>query len=336
MPLLPYGHIVAFEQFRLPLESKVISAPAPALPKVKLTQDKNMAKIAGNAFEVIFDKKTGFITSFLFQKTQLFKQAPEPSFWRAPTDNDFGNRMQERCSIWRKAGENRTLESLKVTQVNPGQVRVDLAFNLKDVPARYLASYIILGSGDVIIENQLIPQGENLPEIPRVGIKIALPAGFENVRWYGRGPQENYCDRKTAALIGVYNAKVGDMVIPYVSPQEYGQRTDVRWAAVSNSEGKGLLAVGLPLLEFSALPYTVEDLTQESRGSKHPFEIQKRDFVSLNLDFRQMGVGGDDSWGAKPHPQYLIPAQTYSWKLRLRPFTSSDDVIALSKSNLGI
>jgi beta-galactosidase len=80
----------------------------------------------------------------------------------------------------------------------------------------------------------------------------------------------------------------------------------------------------------------VEDLTQESRGSKHPFEIQKRDFVSLNLDFRQMGVGGDDSWGAKPHPQYLIPAQTYSWKLRLRPFTSSDDVIALSKSNLGI
>lgn len=124
------------------------------------------------------------------------------------------------------------------------------------------------------------------------------------------------------------------MNIPYVSPQEYGNRTDVRWVAISNQEGTGLLAVGMPLLEFSALPYTAEDLTQESRGSKHPTDIAKRDFVAVNLDYRQMGVGGDDSWGAKPHPQYLLPAKDYSWKIRIRPITASDDQNSLSKIRL--
>jgi beta-galactosidase len=102
--------------------------------------------------------------------------------------------------------------------------------------------------------------------------------------------------------------------------------------AINNQDGIGLLAVGLPLLEFSALPYTAEDLTQTSRGSKHPTDIAKRDFVAVNLDYRQMGVGGDDSWGAKPHPQYLLPAKDYSWKILIRPVSSADDPMPLSKA----
>jgi beta-galactosidase len=104
--------------------------------------------------------------------------------------------------------------------------------------------------------------------------------------------------------------------------------------AINNQDGIGLLAVGLPLLEFSALPYTVEDLTLDSRGSKHPTDIAKRDFVAVNFDYRQMGVGGDDSWGAKPHPQYLLPAKDYSWKIRLRPITKDDNPMSLSKIKL--
>jgi beta-galactosidase len=274
------------------------------------------------------------MTSFNFKGTELIEQALEPNFWRAPTDNDFGNRMPKRCGLWRKAGEHRNLESFKIEQVNPGEVRVDVDLTLVDVPAKHHLSYIVLGSGDVVIENGLNPQAEKLPEIPRLGMKLAMPQGFRKIQWYGRGPQENYWDRKTGAFVGVYGASVDEMVIPYVSPQEYGNRTDVRWVAISNQDGIGLLAVGMPLLEFSALPYTVEDLTLESRGSKHPTDISKRDFVAVNLDYKQMGVGGDDSWGAKPHPQYLLPAKNYSWKIRLCPISKDDNPMSLSKMRL--
>jgi beta-galactosidase len=123
------------------------------------------------------------------------------------------------------------------------------------------------------------------------------------------------------------------MVIPYVSIQEFGNRTDIRWIVLSNADGVGLMAVGLPQLEFSALPYTAEDLTQNSRGAKHPADIAKRDFVALTLDYGQMGVGGDDSWGAQTHPQYRLGVREYVYKFRLRAITKNDDPMALSKIN---
>ena len=333
-PLIPRGYVVASEQLKLPLEAEVAGTASSSLPGLKLVQNEFEATVSGDNFSVRFDKKSGLMTSFNFKGTELIEQAPEPNFWRAPTDNDFGNGMHKRCALWRKAGEHRNLDGLRIEQVNPSEVRVDVDWTLVDVPAKHRLSYIVLGSGDVIIENDFRPQAEKLPEIPRLGMKLAMPQGFRQINWYGRGPHENYCDRKTSAFVGVYGASVEEMIIPYVSPQEYGNRTDVRWVAVSNQEGTGLLAVGLPLIEFSVLPYTVEDLTLESRGSKHPADIAKRDFVAVNLDYKQMGVGGDDSWGAKPHPQYLLPAKDYSWKIRLRPIGAADDPMSLSKVKL--
>ena len=333
-PLVPRGHVVASEQLKLPLEAEVAGTVSSSLPGLKLVQDDLEATVSGDNFSVKFNKKTGLMTSFNFEGTELIEQAPEPNFWRAPTDNDFGNRMQNRCALWRKAGERRNLDGLRIEQKNPAEVRVDVDLTLVDVPAKHHLSYVVLGSGDVIIENQFNPKAERLPEIPRLGMKLAMPRGFRQIQWYGRGPHENYFDRKTGAFVGVYGASVDEMIIPYVSPQEYGNRTDVRWVAISNKDGKGLLAMGMPVLEFSALPYTVEDLTQESRGSKHPTDIARRDFVAVNLDYRQMGVGGDDSWGAKPHPQYLLPAKDYSWKIRLRPISKDDNPMSLSKIKL--
>jgi beta-galactosidase len=333
-PLIPRGYVVAAEQFKLPLGAEVAGTASSSLPGLKLVQDELEATVSGDNFSVKFNKKTGLMTSFNFKGTELIEQAPEPNFWRAPTDNDFGNRMPTRCALWRKAGEHRTLDSFRIEQKNSGEVRVDVDLTLVDVPAKHHLSYVVFGSGDVIVENEFNPKADKLPEIPRLGMKLAMPREFRRMQWYGRGPHENYCDRKTGAFVGAYGASVDEMIIPYVSPQEYGNRADVRWVAVNNKDGIGLLAVGLPLLEFSALPYTVEDLTLESRGSKHPADIAKRDFVAVNLDYKQMGVGGDDSWGAKPHQQYLLPAKDYSWKIRLHPISRDDDLMSLSKIKL--
>jgi beta-galactosidase len=239
--------------------------------------------------------------------------------------------MDRRCAVWRKAGDNRSLEKFEVKQAGPSEIDAVADYSLKDVQAKYQVRYKVLGSGDVIVEARFSPTTRNLPEIPRFGMKMALPAEFDRIQWYGRGPHENYVDRKTSAFVGVYKNSIAEMIVPYVSIQEFGNRIDVRWVALSNEEGTGLLAVGMPQLDFSALPYTTEDLTQDKRGDKHPVDIAKRDFISLNLDYGQMGVGGDDSWGALTHPQYQLRVRDYAYEFRLRPFSQSDDLTALSK-----
>ena len=330
-PLIPRGHVVAAEQFRDQVRKPLAPKAVGASSALKTSQTDSAAVIEGQDFSVTFDKKTGLLISFKSGATEVLKRALEPNFWRAPTDNDFGNRMPTRLAAWRKAADNRTLDNFSVQQVGPTVCVAAADFSLKDVQAKYQVKYRVFGTGDVVIEVKFSPAGRNIPELPRLGMKTALPAEFKNIQWYGRGPHENYVDRKTSAFVGLYKSSVDEMIVPYVSIQEYGNRTDIRWVALSNKDGIGLLAVGLPQFDFSALPYTAEDLTQNSRGDKHPADIAKRDFVALNLDYAQMGVGGDDSWGAQPHPQYRLGAREYVYKFRLRAFTKNDDPMALSK-----
>ena len=239
--------------------------------------------------------------------------------------------MQQRCAVWRKAGENRTPKKFEIKTASDHQVKVMVDFDLNDVNSKYFTNYTILGSGDVIIENQFTPGKGKLPELPRFGMKMRIPDEFEQIQYYGRGPHENYCDRKTGSLVGIYKSTVKEQYVPYISPQENGNKTDVRWIALINNNGTGLLAIGMPLLSISALHYTIEDLTQKSRGTKHTIDLKERDFVALNLDDKQMGVGGDNSWGARTHPQYTLPVKEYAYKFRLRPFSKEDDILKLSK-----
>jgi beta-galactosidase len=184
----------------------------------------------------------------------------------------------------------------------------------------------------VIINNHFIPGDEKLPELLRLGMRMRLPKDFQNVEWYGRGLHENYWDRKTSAFIGLYDDSVADQFVRYASPQENGYKTDVRWVALTQKRGKGLLAVGLPTLCFSALPYATEDLTQESRGTKHPTDLVERDFIELHIDLNQTGVGGDDSWGARPLEKYTLLPKEYSYSFRLRPFLpENESPVTLSK-----
>ena len=332
-PLVPKGYVQAREQF----EDLIITTSPPAdksaLSALKLSEDEKKALVEGAGFAVTFDKGSGNLTAFTFQGKDLLLSGPEPNFWRAPTDNDFGNRMDKRCAAWRKAGDNRKLEKFEVRRLGPAEIETLAVYSLADVQSAYRLRYRVLGSGDIIVEAKLTPMARTSPEIPRLGLKMSLPAPLQSVRWFGRGPHENYIDRKSSAFVRVWDKDFYyDKIIPYVSIQEYGNRSDVRWLAVTDKDGAGLLAVGVPQFDFSVLPYTTEDLTQEKRGDKHPADIAARDFLTLDIDYGQMGVGGDDSWGAQPHPQYQLRAREYEFRFRLRPLAKGDDPSALSKA----
>ena len=159
---------------------------------------------------------------------------------------------------------------------------------------------------------------------------MALPPGFEQLTWLGPGPQESYCDRKDVRF-GLYRGTVAaQFYADYTEPGETGNKVDARWVSLTNSKGIGLLAVGQPLLSVNALHYGTEDLN----AGKHAFELPRRDSITLNLDLKQQGVGGDDSWGAWPHEEFLIPCDEYSYSFRLRPFSAGDNPESLARRML--
>jgi beta-galactosidase len=149
-------------------------------------------------------------------------------------------------------------------------------------------------------------------------MQMGIPGEFRTMTWFGRGPQENYADRRTGAAVGLYSGRVDDLIYPYLEPQENGNRTEVRWVTFTNPAGFGLRATGLPLLCVSAWPYEMAELERV----KHPYQMRRSPNLTLNLDYRQMGVGGDDSWGALPHPEYRLPARPYHYRFRLSPLRS--------------
>jgi beta-galactosidase len=163
-----------------------------------------------------------------------------------------------------------------------------------------------------------------LPKLPRLGMQMVMPAGFDRITWLGPGPQETYIDRRDAR-VGRYTGKVRDQFCyDYTEPGESGNKIDVRWAALQNEQGVGLLVISdtEEHLSVNAMHHTTDDL----QAVTHPFELPQRDIVVLNLDWKQQGVGGDDSWGAWPHEQYLIPCAAQSYRFRLRPIVSDGDI----------
>ncbi|MFA8342143.1 MAG: beta-galactosidase small subunit, partial [Rhodothermaceae bacterium] len=198
---------------------------------------------------------------------------------------------------------------------------------------KYRTNYTVYADGKIEIENSFEPGKKELPELPRFGMKANVAKEFSNVDFYGRGPHENYCDRNYSALIGLYKSTVDDQYEKYISPQENGYKTDVRWLALTDNAGDGVIFIGTPLFGFSALKYTSENLTQKSRGSMHTIDLKENDFTELHIDLKQMGVGGDDSWGAKPYPQYMIPAKMYSYKFVILPVSKNTDKTKLYRNN---
>jgi beta-galactosidase len=323
--LLPLGHEVAWEQFRFPLYLAADVLSLKDLPKLNLEESESVATVSGDDFSVSFDKTAGLLTSYKYRDVELLLSGPQPNFWRAPTDNDFGGRWQLKLAVWRHAGANRTLRDVVVEKVNDRQVRIVTTSDLETGNSTYTTSYTVLGSGEVVVESRFVPGDTTLPRMPRFGMQMTIPRQFSNVKWFGRGPHESYWDRKAGAPIGRYQGTVAEQWHPYVRPQENGNKTDVRWMALTNREGAGLLIIGMPVLSMSALHFTIDDLDPgESKAQRHAGEMVERDLVNLNVDFKQMGVGGINSWGPTALPKYSLPVDEYTYGFRLRPFTAED------------
>jgi len=324
--VIPKGYEIGFDQLALPA-----AAPAPprldraAMPALTLAEGDGTVTVTGRDFTVRFDRASGTIASWTHRGVELLLSGPVPDFWRAPTDNDYGNRMPVRLAAWREAGAKRVVASLAATRVGPAEVRVDVEATIPVGASRHTARYTVLGSGDVLVDVAFTPGLGRLPELPRLGMQLELPRAFDTVTWYGRGPHESYADRKESAAVGLWSGTVDAQSHPYIRPQETGYKVDVRWIALTRADGSGLLAVGAPLVGAAASRFRHDDYEYgPEKGQRHPTDMTPRDVVVLNVDLGQMGVGGDDSWGAKPHDEYMLPARSYGYSFRLRPLARGD------------
>ena len=290
-PLVPAGHVVAQEQFQIQ-QTRPAEGPPPGGP-LRTEETPDAIQVSGDDFTLRFDPGIGTLVSMRLDGRELLLSGPAPNFWRAPTDNDYGSGMQVRSGVWRRAGRppSRHLDSMTVDAApDGGPVTVTGHFTLRSIGARYTLSHEVHPDGTTAISAHLADVHEDLPEMPRFGTLLTLAGDLDRVEWYGRGPHENYWDRRTGAALGRYAAPVSELAHPYVRPQETGTRTDTRWVAVTDGSGTGLLVTGLPTVSFSALPYTLEDLDAgEQKAGRHWADLVPREEVTLTVDHLQQG-----------------------------------------------
>ncbi|WP_057832924.1 glycoside hydrolase family 2 TIM barrel-domain containing protein [Colwellia sp. TT2012] len=348
-PLLDSGHEVAFEQFKMPVKYQA--------DKVQIGADKALQRIEANGqltlfndnVAVAFSQKTGWLTTFTYQGKSLIsplvKQPLMVNFWRAPTDNDLGNGLQKRAKIWQQAAHSLQLVKLSSMTEN-ASILVKAIYSSDLFVGSYQVNYQISTNGRIHVSSKLnLADEQELADIPRMGMQLVMPGEFQFISWFGRGPHENYADRKTSAAIGLYQAAVKEQIHHYARPQENANKTDVRWLAMISPTGAGLLAVGDKPLSVSAWPYLQQDIdfvdgrdgSASASGlvpvtSKHGAELIMRDLVTVNIDDKQMGVGGDTSWGRLVHAAYRIPAKSYQYGFTLVPFIDENDLAKLARS----
>lgn len=313
------GHEVAWAQFRLPVETPdPVPVCVQSMPPVKGYHLGNDLRIEGMDFELVFDKVEGRIKAWTYQGRDMIDKGPRLNFWHAPTDNDRNS-----TEDWEKTGLRYlthrvdgldwdfTDEKVAVIRVKSRIAPPVLAWG---IDAEY--TYRVYGNGDVLLEVKGEPKGDKLPNmLPRIGLQMTIPGRMDKVTWYGRGPGESYPDSKMANGFGVYKKTVDELYTPYTYPQENGNRSDVRWVSLTDTYGTGLLAVGLPQLNFSAHRFTVEDIEK----AKHTCDLIPREEITLHLDYRKNGLG-TASCGPGQLPQYQLKPEAFTFALRLTPY----------------
>jgi beta-galactosidase len=337
--LLPAGHIYASEQFDVPNFAGAAKQTKQSRGKIKLKQDEQQIVVSGKGFSYGFDPKTGLLNSINFGQGEWLLKAMAPNFWRAPTDNDFGNYMQDWAAVWREAGSNRRLIEFTSKKEECGSVIVTAMYAFDDAKgdevARWSATYTVNAAGELHVENRF-KRNPDLPVLPRLGMNLELIRALDNVEWFGRGPFENYSDRKLAAQVGLYSNKVEDHYVAYMRPQENGYKTDVRWLSLTDDAKMGVIFTADHLISFGVHHNRLEDFVppvkiaitsedgpgardNEQRVNIHVNDIKPRDLVSLDIDLGQMGVGGDDSWGKRTLQRYSLNKQSYEYGFTIKP-----------------
>lgn len=319
-PFLEKGYVIAYDQFPLQLTS-VRPDRASKAGRLILKKDTSEYIITGKGFHVRFDTHQGVMTDYTIGREQLLYQGPKPSFWRAPTDNDIGAGFNKSLRMWRNVYDSSAVLRAAAEQTGEGQVSVSFTKNLSDDDAQVTQTFTVYADGTVRVENNFKALKGTYPLLLRVGNDLQVSKTLDQVSWYGRGPCENYWDRKTASLVGIYDQRLQDQYFPYVRPQESGNKSDVRWYALTNKKGRGLTIIYADsLLNCSAIPYSLDDL--DPAPEKHQFhsgELNVRDTIFMHVDLQQTGLQGIDSWGSWPLPQYRIPYADHSYSYWIVP-----------------
>lgn len=317
--LIPAGHEVAREQFKQ--AGDYFAGSTPASGSLQITKEGNKLSFTSGSVQGEFNISQGRFTSYKNGKQQL-NSLPEPYFWRGPTDNDFGNNMQVDLGIWRTAHLYKKIKNVTVGNQEADGVHIKVEYDLAAIAVPYTVEYIVNNDGSISITASIDMTGRDLPELPRFGMRMQLPQQYSHLSYYGRGPWENYNDRYESAFVGLYDDSVGNQYCNgYIRPQESGYKTDVRWFALKDEQGRGLMVQGLnqPVC-FSAINHSDESLDPGlTKKQQHPSNLPPDNNVYVHIDLKQRGLGGDNSWGALPHQQYrlLDKKYTYSYTLQL-------------------
>ncbi len=339
MSWAPKGHEIAWDQFKI---ETMGDAPTLLVPKTDLVKFKDGAEeveFSGKQFALRFDKKLGVITDYRYRGTDLLQRGPRPDFWRAPTNNDRGawkvfqnaakNNKTYNIKLWEDAGERWNVKDVKIENVDDSTYKVKVSADLPGVGATYSMTYTIHGTGDIIVDCDYQPGSEKVSMMPRFGTELVASPGLENITWYGRGPHETMIDRDFERM-GVYSSTVDKSWVEYMRPQENGNHTDVRWVTLTDAKGTGLLAVGSSPIGVAARHYTKAQM--ENAG--YSFQMVRHPEVYLNLDAKEMGAGGIDSWSPNAYPMSLYridSGQKHSYRFRITPIDATTDVPAKAR-----
>ena len=333
--LIPEDYLLAYEQFKL--TDFTPSVFEMDIKGLSVTNVDGTVTVKGDGFEVGFNSTDGNLTKLDYGQGNLIKTGPSVNFWRAPTDNDYGYNMPKRLNVWKEATETQNLTSFQLNSndgkkvvdavklsKNPFKIKNDLQltamYSLPSVQGEASVTYTINNKGDILVSTDLSNIKNSLPIVPRFGNNFIIDSAYDKVSWYGRGPHENYQDRKTSALVGKYDATVKDLYFEYIRPQENGYRTDIRTVSFLNTNGKGIQISSPKLFGFSAHNQYNSDFDEGmEKQQRHTYDIPIRDLININIDYSQMGVGGDDSWGLMPHEEYQIKPDNLSFSFMIKP-----------------
>ncbi len=285
--------------------------------------------ISAGSLKLTFDGKSGLLTSIFSQGRKWIESGPALQIWRGATDNDglklWSGQNTKALGRWRAAGLDRLqlrLDKIELIKTG-GTAALTAVRTLHRATGReewddfqHEQIFEIVDDGTLHVSNRLLIGKKAPTDLPRFGVRLALPAGFENVRWFGRGPWENYSDRKASAGVGLYENTVAGLYVPYVMPQEHGNHTDVRWLEVLDAAGKGVRIAGEPILNFSASHFTAEDLYKAT----HSVDLVPRPETILNLDLAQRGLG-TATCGPDTLPQYQLSGREHHFAYRLSLIT---------------
>lgn len=327
-PLLPAGYVVAYNQLQL---SQAKAAPTPSLAaktegKLKISQDDSLLTVANKKAGVTlaFNGTTGWLTSYHAAGQDHLAQGSslKPLFWRAVTDNDMGAEFQKKLGVWRNPKIN--LKNLHAEQVQDNgsrAVSVTAVYDMPEVKATLQMHYTILADGTLRIDEQMTTTpGAKVPDLLRFGMELVLPSDMDKAEYFGRGPVENYSDRKACMTVGVYRTTADEMFYPYIRPQETGTHSDLRWWRQTDDKGHGLCITADSLFSASALHYAIGNLDEGMEKHQcHSGEVRRSPYTHLYINGAMAGLGGTNSWGQWPLDKYRLHYQNRSFHFELRP-----------------